>query len=266
MKINQFAIYRVNLASNGKAFWKQPYASVRAQKLAVVKDYYRQKTIHSIEATDTPADIYKNYREELEISDVIAINKNGVLTFYYVDPEKLVMIDHFLSTTAGAVITMETTDYKIASYKGGWNAIDYIVLDGKAYYLMEHATYGKNAQGVILDAYGKLVAEHIENGFDAAAINQIRAASTAKNQIKVDQAKRLLHCQKFYQNGEWARAKESGTESNYNMIDGQVNNQKPKKKKKRESVLKKLHKKQIEIAIRSGKPIPKYLEQEREKQ
>ena len=55
------------------------------------------------------------------------------------------------------------------------------------------------------------------------------------------------------------------------MVDGRVNNipdqpkeETPKKRKKKESVIGKLRKKQIEIAIRSGKPIPKYLEQNRE--
>ena len=57
----------------------------------------------------------------------------------------------------------------------------------------------------------------------------------------------------------------------YDMVDGRLNNlpkqpekTKAKKRKKKESVIGKLHKKQIEIAIRSGKPIPKYLEQNRE--
>ena len=77
--------------------------------------------------------------------------------------------------------------------------------------------------------------------------------------------------QKYYQNGEWLRQAESGGEANYDMVDGRVNNlpkqpekTKAKKRKKKESVIGKLHKKQIEIAIRSGKPIPKYLEQNRE--
>ena len=63
------------------------------------------------------------------------------------------------------------------------------------------------------------------------------------------------------------------------MVDGQVNNlrsaeekrveRKPtqrleqsskKKPKKRESVIKRLREKQIAIAVKSGKPVPRYLE------
>ena len=77
--------------------------------------------------------------------------------------------------------------------------------------------------------------------------------------------------QKYFQNGMYERSHESGTEANYDMVDGQVNNQKKvvekaqkpvsNRPKKRTSVIKKLHEKQIAIAKRSGKPLPRYLEQ-----
>ena len=94
---------------------------------------------------------------------------------------------------------------------------------------------------------------------------------------------RLEHYQKFFENGTYERRWESGTEGNYNMVDGQVNNLRKeekrmekksaprpnqllkKKPKKRESVIKRLRKKQIAIAVKSGKPIPIYLEQEMER-
>ena len=59
---------------------------------------------------------------------------------------------------------------------------------------------------------------------------------------------------------------------NYDTVDGCVNLQKEnpgkalvddeKRPKKRESVVKKLREKQIAIAKRTGRPIPKYLEQQ----
>ena len=52
----------------------------------------------------------------------------------------------------------------------------------------------------------------------------------------------LLHHQKFFENGTAERAKESGTEQNYNMIDGCVNNvpKKPRRIGGRWSVLDRL--------------------------
>ena len=43
--------------------------------------------------------------------------------------------------------------------KGNWIAADTIIIDGKQFYLMEHQAYRDQAQGVILDAYGKMVVE-----------------------------------------------------------------------------------------------------------
>ncbi len=65
---------------------------------------------------------------------------------------------------------------------------------------------------------------------------------------------------KYYENGEYLRSAEMAEEQNYNMIDGRLNNisgkisgKKQAKQKERTSVLEKLHRKQKEIAIRSGK-------------
>ena len=79
--------------------------------------------------------------------------------------------------------------------------------------------------------------------------------------------------------GFYERSMESGLEVNYDGIDGCVNHQKdhpgkalPEKKekgshpKKRTSVIRKLREKQIAIARRSGKPIPKFLEQQVERE
>ena len=64
----------------------------------------------------------------------------------------------------------------------------------------------------------------------------------------------LENWQKSYQNGEYIRSAESGEEANYNMVDGLHNNRRKRKKgKKRRSVLKRLHEKQLEVARREKK-------------
>ena len=192
--------------------------------------------------------------------------------------------------TSGALITMETENYQIDGKKGNWIATDTIIIDGKQFYLMEHQVYRDQAQGVILDAYGKMVVEECKK-FDEKTKQKIhnyiqqQAPLNSVEQLKQDGQIRLEHYQKFYQNGTYERSRESGTEANYDMVDGLVNNQKrnqektfdarsnkqtsrneqDNKPKKRRSVIKRLHQKQIAIARRSGKPIPKYLDQEMER-
>ena len=65
-----------------------------------------------------------------------------------------------------------------------------------------------------------------------------------------------LHHQKFFENGTAERAKESGTEQNYNMIDGCVNNvpKKPRRIGGRWSVLDRLHIKQAERRQKDNAP------------
>ena len=156
--------------------------------------------------------------------------------------------------------------------------------------VMEHQVYRDRAQGVILDAYGKMVVEECKK-FDEKTKQKIhdyiqqQVTLNPVEQLKQDGKIRLEHYQKFYQNGTYERSRESGTEANYDMVDGLVNNQKKNpekifdacsnkqtsrneqdnKPKKRRSVIKRLHQKQIAIARRSGKPIPKYLDQEMER-
>lgn len=87
-----------------------------------------------------------------------------------------------------------------------------------------------------------------------------------------EQLRRLEFWRRFFENGTYERSWESGIEVNYDGIDGCVNHQKldpgkslkeiPEKPKKRRSVIRRLRKKQIEIAKKSGKPIPRYLEQQ----
>ena len=192
--------------------------------------------------------------------------------------------------TSGALITMETENYQIDGKKGNWIATDTVIIDGKQFYLMEHQVYRDQAQGVILDAYGKMVVEECKK-FDEKTKQKIhdyiqqQVPLNPVEQLKQDGKIRLEHYQKFYQNGTYERSRESGTEANYDMVDGLVNNQKKNlekisdarnnkqtsrnqqnnKPKKRRSVIKRLHQKQIAIARRSGKPIPKYLDQEMER-
>ena len=191
---------------------------------------------------------------------------------------------------SGALITMEIENYQIDGKKGNWIATDTIIIDGKQFYLMEHQVYRDQAQGVILDAYGKMVVEECKK-FDEKTKQKIhdyiqqQVPLNPVEQLKQDGKIRLEHYQKFYQNGTYERSRESGTEANYDMVDGLVNNQKrnqektfdarsnkqtsrneqDNKPKKRRSVIKRLHQKQIAIAHRSGKPIPKYLDQEMER-
>lgn len=276
MKLNQYAVYRVDQTSSGKALWRLPYDMVQKKKMQIRMEFYRQQRIEKVSAYDTAMTIWNRRKDTFEVSDVLVLNKEGELTTYYISEDYLTPIEGFIRmNSSGALISMDTVDYRLENRKGSWMATDYIIIDGKQFFLLEHTEYRDKVPAVVLDAYGKIMADNVKNGFDDAVKQQIRDQIRPQAQTKPtpqkQQFQRLEIWQKYYQNGEWFRQAESGGEANYDMVDGRVNNlpkqpekNKVKKHKKKESVIGKLHKKQIEIAIRSGKPIPKYLEQNRE--
>lgn len=111
----------------------------------------------------------------------------------------------------------------------------------------------KQRPDIILHDSGVLVAQTIY-GFDSSVMKKIE-------KFLREQKPELLHHQKFLENGTAERAKESGTEQNYNMIDGCVNNN-PKKPRiigNRISVLDRLH---IKLEERKQKSQPQQQQQQ----
>lgn len=69
---------------------------------------------------------------------------------------------------------MDTVDYLLEKRKGSWMATDYIIIDGKQFFLLEHTEYRDKVPAVVLDDYGKIMADNVRNGFDEAVKQQIR--------------------------------------------------------------------------------------------
>ena len=276
MKINQFALYRVNKMTAGRKLWHLYYNEVREKNLAVRVEFCRHMMIGEMRPDETANDIWKRIRNKTEVSDVLVLNQEGEISCFYLSDDHPRRISGFIRmNSTGSVISMDTKDYKIDGYSGNWKVTDNIIMDGKQYYLLEHQEFREQAARIILDSYGKFVTETGARGFDEAAKKKIREYNHPQKhsaeRIKQLQIKLELY-QKYFQNGMYERSHESGTEANYDMVDGQVNNQKKaaekiqepvnNRPKKRTSVIKKLHEKQIAIAKRSGKPVPRYLEQQ----
>lgn len=164
---------------------------------------------------------------------MLVINRDGEISCYYIDENYPQYLAGFIRmNTSGTLITMDTDNYHIEGKKGNWVASDSIIIDGKQFYLMEHQQYRNQAAGVILDEYGRLIVEECLKGFDEETkqkiheyIQQDLPQNTAPK-IEQRRQQRLEYYQKFYQNGMYERSRESGTEANYDMVDGIVNNQK----------------------------------------
>ena len=102
------------------------------------------------------------------------------------------------------------------------------------------------------------ILDNAYHGFDQTVLQQIRDyLNPPQTAVETAAPKPALeNWQKYMENGEYLRSSEIDEEQNYNMIDGRRNNMPMKGKKGRPSVLAKLRRKQVEIAKRSGKPVP----------
>ena len=226
------------------------------------------------------------------VSDVLVFHRAGTVISYYVEKTGFTVIEDFIkneSSSSGSAVSIDTTNFQIEGKVGKWLAFDSIRLEGREFFLMEHETYGKEAAWIVVDGAGKLAVDNVRNGFDQEVKRKLEEylhpeQPEAEGQEKIQQQPdpeeqerpqpqreekspdkpRLDNWQKYMENGEYLRSAEISEEQNYNMIDGRKNNgyeapaatnsMPPKKKPKgRQSVLAKLHKKQSEIAKRSGK-------------
>ena len=236
MRTDQYALYRVDLNTAGKDLWKKTYDQLKSENRQIRIDFYRQIHISNLSAREAIMDIWERTADIRDVSD---------------------------------------------GMEGNWLAADEIIIDGRQFFLMEHQDYHRQTTRVILDCYGKKIMEECGNGFDQQTKeilhgyvrnNQIKEPDAIEKQNKPDRLKRLELWQKAYENGHYERSWESGMEVNYDAIDGCVNHQKDhpgkalpdpeKKPKKRLSVIKRLREKQIAIAKRTGRSVPKYLEQQ----
>ncbi len=298
MSLNQYAVFQLKRDTSTKPMRYKSYKHVIENNISVVSDNYHQVYITPLIQDTTPEEIRGQLEKKLpskfkgnalNVSDVIAITKDGVTSAYYVDISGMVMIPGFFRMNSStAMITMQTKGFVFDDRKGSWMASDETIIDGKQFFLMESETYGWSAAYAVVDDQGRKVAEDTYNGFDDRTIQQIRnylnAPQAAVDHTRTQDGKiKLEFYQQYYENGEYLRSIESGAEQNYNMIDGVANNKSskptimkqagkapaeedtvekktiPRQKnhpKKRQSVLQRLREKQDIVAANYGRKAP----------
>lgn len=119
MKLNQFAVYRVDQQTEGKVLWHLPYQEAIQQNVSIIVENYRLISIREMQENEKVADIWKRMKKQCEVSDVLVLNKNGEISCYYVDENYPQYLAGFIRiNTSEALITMETENYQIDGKKG----------------------------------------------------------------------------------------------------------------------------------------------------
>ncbi len=282
MDVNQFAVYQLKNIPENRPLRFRPYSMLQEIKIQIQYSSYEQVYMGRMQPGDGPEHICRRFNEKLprtfhghsiSVSDVLVLNKDGVVISYYVEKDGFTVIAGFIRKgSSGALVSIDTSDFHIEGKEGNWHAFDSIIIDGRQFFLMEHETYGKEVAWVVLDEEGKIIVDHTYQGFDQTALQQIKDYLNPPQLTAEPQKQEILdgniqtqsgnamdkppleNWQKYMENGEYLRSSEIDEEQNYNMIDGRRNNMSPKGKNGRVSVLAKLRRKQAEIAKRSGKP------------
>lgn len=180
---------------------------------------------------------------------MIGLTAAGKTSFFYVDKDRLVRFNGFFPRPqSGTYLILDEGGYQVAGQKGTWLVSDEVEVDGQRFVQMRSEQTKNPPPSIILHESGAFVAQ-TALGFDGEATRKMRAFLQGPKP-------ELLHHQKFFENGTAERAKESGTEQNYNMIDGCVNNvpKKPRRIGGRWSVLDRLHIKQAERRQKDNAP------------
>lgn len=270
--MNQYVIYRVKDTEIGKKLKHMPYNKLGELVQEVKAENYEQIYFGLLEDNKKPYQLRKDLEKQiepgkkLEVGDVIVTNREGLAVSHYVDTDTLLTLPGFINLTdSDAVIKVDTEDYEIEQYPGKWRSVDYLIFEGKSYFLMENQKYGKDAAALVLNQYGKVILDECKDGFDQDTIDRMKSAVQKFNEQEKQKGatqERLSVWQKYFINGEYLRSAEMAEEQNYNMIDGRINNLLPKKEnpevpKKRKSVLLRLYKHRCEVAKKQGKPMPR---------
>ncbi len=184
MDINQFAVYQLKNILENRQMRFRPYKVLQEKGIQVRYKDYEQVYLGRIQPEDTPEGIRKRFDKQLprtfkghsiSVSDVLVLNKGGVVTSYYVEKNGFTVLAGFIRNgSSGALVSFDTTDFHIEGKEGSWLAFDSIIIDGKEFFLMEHEKYGKEVAWAVVDEDGKLIVDDVYHGFDQTVLQQIR--------------------------------------------------------------------------------------------
>lgn len=234
MGLNQYAVYQIKPDAQARPLRYKSYAYLLEHNIPVDADNYHQVYLSTMIGEVTPNEIRGKLEKTLppkfmgaalNVSDVIAVTKEGISTAYYVDKDSLIVIPGFFRMNPSAtLITMDTAGCVLEGRKGNWMATDETVVDGRQFFLMASETYGRSAAYAVVDAQGRKAAEDTMEGFDEKTVLQIRQYLHPAEQpttIPAPTKPEMEVWQKFYENGEYLRSAEGYGEQNYDRRTGE---------------------------------------------
>ncbi len=164
-----YSIYQLKRDEDMRDYSFASMDELNRRGLTVNPDNYEKVYEAPKTAEDTLDSIYYRFNMEhpadfrghsLSVSDVIVFHENGVDTAHYVDSYGFKAIPDFV-TAKEIAVSMDTVGLAVDGHDGTWHSIEELTVQGNTYYLMESETYGQDANMIIVDRAGELIAEDI---------------------------------------------------------------------------------------------------------
>ena len=164
-----YSIYQLNRDEDMRDYSFASMDELNRRGLTVNPDNYEKVYEAPKTSEDTLDSIYYRFNMEhpadfrghsLSVSDVIVFHENGVDTAHYVDSYGFTAIPDFVSAIEVAV-SMDTVGLSVEGHDGTWHSIEELTVHGNSYFLMESETYGQDANMLVVDHAGVLIAEDI---------------------------------------------------------------------------------------------------------
>lgn len=164
-----YCIYQLKQGDEMHDYRFASMSELQQRGLVVTSENYEKVYEAPKTDSDTLDSIYYKFNMEhpadfrghsLSVSDVIVFHENGVDTAHYVDSFGFTAVPEFLSPKELAV-DIDTTGLMVEGHDGTWHSLEELAVHGNTYYLMESEAFGQDANMVVVDCAGKLVAEDI---------------------------------------------------------------------------------------------------------
>ena len=262
--INQYRVFQIKEVHH--QHWAKSYAQQVEDGFLIHHQNYQSAYKGKPAPSDTPMTARKRLEEKrpntfigrsFGVGDVIVWDEEKDRKFFYVDKEELVEFGGFMDAdAAGNTVVYMVPNYQIDGKTGTWLPYDSEVVEDVCFFMMRNEQRKDAVSPIVVDSKGVFVTD-APNGFE-----NVRSILTEYVHRDKKKQPNMTEHEKCLTNGTYERARESGTEQNYDMIDGCVNNvpKKPRRIGGRWSVLDRLHIKQAE---RKQKEQPQQQQQER---
>lgn len=130
MDVNQFAIYQLKNIPENRQIRFRPYRVLQEEGIQVQYCNYEQTYIGRMQpGEEEPEQIRRRFERQMprtfhghsiSVSDVLVLNKAGVVTSYYVEKDGFTVIAGFIRKgSSGTPVSFDTAGFHIEGKKGG---------------------------------------------------------------------------------------------------------------------------------------------------